>query len=122
MLTQEAFTATELDMLGALTVSSVEGPSRALSDVPLHPVLAKKIWEKEIPKHWALYPVRNGNGYWEVSKQRSALCEILVYWLEQASNPVVWEAMLPSLQLSSMILTRPETLLWCVFSGMETRI
>jgi len=63
-----------------------------LSDVPLHPAFARDKWDYAWPNHVAPQPLGKGReGFWE------------------ASNPVVWELMLPSLRMASLILTNAET-------------
>lgn len=89
------FTAAELDVMEALAMTNVKGPSTEFPEVELHPCLRRPLWGKPLPKHFAIFPMRNGMaGNWE------------------ASNPVVWDAILPSLYLASRFLSSVETLSW----------
>lgn len=115
VLTIAGFTTAEIHAMEALTVMSELGPCTELTNVALHPLLTKPHWENPLPKHLALFPMRNGReGYWEVSTRRGQELQecFEVCSHMQGSSPIIWEDMLPSLHLVSQVLSTPETLLW----------
>jgi hypothetical protein len=73
----------------------VQDHDHDLSDVPLHPAFAKDKWNYNWLNHTAPQPLGRGrDGFWE------------------AANPVVWDLMLPSLKMCSLILTNAQTWAW----------
>ncbi|CZR58630.1 uncharacterized protein PAC_08522 [Phialocephala subalpina] len=68
------FAEAELDVMEALALASLKGPSVELPKVELHSCLRRPLWEKPLPKHLALFPIRNGmGGNWEASNPVDAL-------------------------------------------------
>lgn len=80
LLIVQGFTAAELDVMEALALTSAKGPSIELPEVELHPCLRRPLWGKPLPKHLAIFPMRNGmTGNWEVGFPNNDLSTLLIY-------------------------------------------
>ncbi|KAM0156044.1 hypothetical protein ACHAPG_005554 [Botrytis cinerea] len=63
---------------------------------PIHPILQRSKWRRQLPAQLARYPLGNGReGYWDA-------------W----ENDTVWNMMVPSLQLTTMFMTNLYTWPW----------
>ncbi|KAF8865029.1 hypothetical protein BDZ45DRAFT_471392 [Acephala macrosclerotiorum] len=91
----DAFTTAELHKSEAFAPLKADGQFAFLAEVPIHPLLEQARWLELLPLHLAPVPLGNGRkGFWE------------------ASNQVVWDAMVPAIKLASKLLTQPESSLW----------
>lgn len=112
LLSVKGFTARDLQKMEALAPLVALDEDLAIEGVPIHPMYAKPRWASDgtsflhLPKMPLTEP---GKGYWEVRTCAVKGENKLNVWI-QASNPLVWEAMLPALRIASLILTHAHTL------------
>ncbi|KAI9647260.1 hypothetical protein NHQ30_003643 [Ciborinia camelliae] len=99
------FTTQEIHHHDAFAPYSNLKPAGRLT-CPIHPILQRSKWRRELPAQLARYPLGNGReGYWDA-------------W----ENDTVWNMMVPALQLTTMFLVNLYTWPWfdaLFFGDME---